>query len=182
MSTVQIPKASETLAELNAMAAKLDNPVHRRMHEVVRDHWWAEVNWDIETIMATLAEPIDYRFHGAAFIGSDGTRVISLGDVRAMYEGARDSGVKVGAMRELNVSHGPTGMGIDTILCNVVPGTRIVGHDVDPDGQYYVSWHSNLFFPFDSECRYMLGEWTYGANQPLVLEPIDDAGAAALTS
>ncbi len=87
MSTVQIPKASETLAELNAMAAKLDNPVHRRMHEVVRDHWWAEVNWDIETIMATLAEPIDYRFHGTAFLdGNDGTRVTSLGDVRAMYE------------------------------------------------------------------------------------------------
>ncbi len=85
-------------------------------------------------------------------------------------------------MRELNASYGRTGMGLDTILCNVLPGTMIVGHDVDADGQYYVSWHSNLFFPFDSECRYMLGEWTYGANQPLVLEPIDDAGAAALTS
>ncbi len=182
MSTVQIPKVSETLAELNAMAAKLDNPVHRRMLEVARDHWWAEVKWDIDGIMATLTEPVSYRFHGGDFIGSNGRTVSSLKDVRAMYEGARDSGLKVGAMREIHASYGPTGMGMDAVLYLAVPGTRFVGLDVDPDLQYLASWHSNAFFPFDPELRYMLGEWAYAANEPLSLEPIDDAGVAAVVS
>ena len=45
MSAIIRPRASDTIAEINAFAETLDNPDHRRMLEVSRDHYWGEVVW-----------------------------------------------------------------------------------------------------------------------------------------
>ncbi len=186
MSAIIRPRASDTIAEINALAETLDNPDHRRMLEVSRDHYWGEVVWNIDGIMATLSptEPISYRFHGGSFLGTDGMTVGSIAEARTLYEGARDSGTVVGPMRNMHYTFGREGMAHQSVLCIVVRGSMLANYSepVEEDQQYVVTYNGATYFPFDSDYRYMLGEWVYSGNTPVSLEAIDAAGVEQLVS
>lgn len=179
MTTRVLPKVTDTLAEINAVIEGIDNPVHRHMLEVARDHYWGEVFWDVPAIMATLSPtaPIVYRFQGGAFMGLDGEGIESREATQAMYEGARDSGLVIGPMEQLNWTFGPNGVGCEGILHNIFPGSALPGlaEQVDSEKFYLVSFYANTFTPFDEENRYMTGEIFYSGNKPLAVEEVDPA-------
>src|SRR5438094_2271975 len=144
MTTRVLPKATDTIAEINAVIERLDNTVDRRMLEQARDHYWAEVIWDVPAVMATLSPtaPILYRFQGGAFLGIDGMRIETREATHAMYESARDSGITIGPMEQLNWTFGPNGISQEGVLHAVLPGAGLPGlaEQVEPDKWYLVSW------------------------------------------
>ncbi|WP_432197516.1 hypothetical protein [Streptomyces sp. bgisy027] len=184
MATRAFPKATDTINEINAVIEGLDNPVHRHMLETARDHYWAEVVWDVPAIVATLAPttPVLYRFQGGAFLGMDGLRVESREAAQAMYESTRDSGMTIGPMKELKLTFGSEGISQECLQYAVIPGGGLPGlaEQVDPDKWYLVSWYATTYSPFDAENRYMTGEFCYAANQPLTIEEVDRGVAKEL--
>lgn len=177
MATRTLPKATDTLTEINAVIERLDNPVHRHMLETARDHYWAEVTWDVPAIVATLAPtaPILYRFQGGAFLGIDGMRVETREAAHAMYESTRDSGMTIGPMKDLQLTFGSQGISQECLQYAVLQGSGLPGlaEQVAPDKWYLVSWYAATFSPFDVENRYMTGEIVYAANKPLTIEEVD---------
>jgi hypothetical protein len=86
-------------------------------------------------------------------------------------------------MRDMHCTFGLEGMGLEAVLFLVVPGSMLVNHpELQDEQQYVVSWNGANYFPFDSDYRYMLGEWVYSGNTPLSVEPIDPAGVEQLLS
>ncbi len=176
MATPVLPKATDTLAEIDAFIETIDDPVYRFMLEQARDHYWAEVVWDVPAIMKTLSttEPILYRMHGGVFMGVDGQRVEGFEGAQAMYEQARDGGMVIGAMEDLTWGFGPSGLAQEAILNAVFPGVALPGlPDVDPEKWYYLRWHGATFNPFDASQRYMTGEFIFAADKPLTIEEVD---------
>src|SRR2546430_320783 len=90
--------STTTLAEMNALIETLEDPAHRRMLENVRDHFWAEVTWDIPAIMDTFSptETIVHQFRGGHYMGVDGYASVGRDVVQAFYEQARDERVTIG--------------------------------------------------------------------------------------
>jgi len=177
MTTRVLPKATDTVAEINALLEGLDNPVHKHMLSVVRDHYWAEVVWDVPAIMATLSPtaPIHYRFHGGAFLGLDGMTVETRETTQALYESTRDVGVTIGPMEQMKCAVGANGTFQEVLVSAVFPGSLMPGlaDQVDPEKFYLVSWYQSVYNPFDEENRYMTGEIVYNANTPLSIEEVD---------
>ncbi len=184
MATQARLKSTDTLAEINAQIERLDNPVHRHMLEVMRDHFWAEVVWDVPAIIATLttSEPILYRFQGGAFLGIDGDRLESREAVQELYDNSRDAGVVIGPMENLTYTFGANGVAQECIQHGVFPGGALLGlAEVDADKWYHIGFYTAVYNPFDKENRYMTGEIMYAANKPLTLEEVDPATASEIT-
>lgn len=184
MTTRVLPKVTDTLAEINTLIERLDNPVHRHMLEQARDHYWAEVVWDVPAIMATMSTttPLFYRFQGGAFLGVDGERVEGWAAVQAMYEQSRDAGMVIGPMEQINWTFGPSGLSQEGVLNAIFPGAAMPGlaEQVDPDKFYLVSWYAVTYNPFDEGNRHMTGEIIYAANKPLTLEEVDPGAGKEL--
>src|SRR3546814_18041053 len=64
-SMSRVPNVKDSLTRINEEIERRSNPRDRTMLEIYRDHWWAEVNNDVDAIMATLPkDKVTYLFDG----------------------------------------------------------------------------------------------------------------------
>src|SRR5271155_908788 len=114
--------APESYQRVTELAKSLENPRHGAMLEVWRDHWWAEVNMDLETIMATLAPNPHYRIYGAQIFGS-GIEIDTTEDARAIYAQLIDDGICPGGpFIDERFAFGSWGLMIESVFSVFMPG------------------------------------------------------------
>jgi hypothetical protein len=173
MDTVVIDREL-AVRQLEAKRDSLTSPRQRRMLDVYLEHLVAEIEGDVDRVMATVApEP---RYHVWVAPGDSGPKGFAA--VRDMYADMYSA-----KSHYFEMDFPLLVVDDDTIVAEllqrkIVPGTALLGGpwagsmaDVDPDRHYLVTGRSLVIVPFDEECR-VVGEDAYsgGASTSRVLD------------
>jgi hypothetical protein len=174
-----------TLVELDAQIESMENPRHRLMLAGFRDHYWAEVRWDVPAIMATFAPTgvIGHWYHGGHFGGWEGRTIEGRAALIALYEAAATGGAVVGPLNDPNWTFGEHGLNVAACFTLASHGAGMPNtvEPLEPEQLYVIRLYQSVYFPFDETGRFCLGEVIYAADQPESIEPITAEEAAKLT-
>jgi hypothetical protein len=179
--TMKCSTCAEVRVRMDQRIAAETIPEHRRMLELWRDHWWGEVVYDIDAIMATVTPEISYRWHGTAAFGP-GIVIDSEAAAREMYLAQFAAGLMPGAPFDAErIALGSWGMAWDARFTMAFPGSAVAvpGATLAPDRLYLMQLDMAVFHPFDRETGKMAGEIMY-AGAPFNIEPTDRATIAHL--
>lgn len=174
MTGIQCSTAPETRRRVQDQLARLENPRHRRMLEVWLRHWWAEIVYDLDAVMATVADDIAYRWYGTDQIGA-GVEENSAEFARKMYQSMFDAQLMPGTpFDHERWAFGDWGLTLEALFVGAFPGSMLKGRSAQPDAQglYLVQFPMMVSVPFDCERWLMKGEIMY-AGAPLQVEPTD---------
>jgi hypothetical protein len=167
-----LPNAPDTLRRTDKLIAATTNPLHRKMLTLIRDHWWAEVNGDLEGIMRTVAPgPQVTQQYGASWRGAPSPK--SYEETKKSYEDALAVGLTVGGPFEKERwAFSDWGLVLEALFTGIYPGKVLSGlnRDLDADKDYIVSWQMNIIFPIDTDKMLMQGEIAYRADPVSVVE------------
>ncbi len=159
---MEIPTVSDAMRRIEKSIAALENPRHRVMLEVYRDHWIAEVRNDVPAIMATLPDgPVSYRFDGIGLMIPEYLEIHHSEGARQLYQGAADMGLPMaGPFEEERWLFADWGMAFEGINVAILRGAslHVQPRPLDPQGLYLAKWRSMSTHPIDVERRLMLGE------------------------
>jgi len=158
--------------ELEARRDRTDNTRHRQLLQVVIDHGRAEVNRDLDGLMATLVAEPDYHF----WIGGKDLGPKGYAGVRSYYESfVLGGGAVFESLKERIVVDDDT-ISHEGPIRNLVSGAIATarGYSVpDPTGHYLVSFRNVVFWSFD-DAGLALGEDSYTAMNPGDWERVAD--------
>jgi hypothetical protein len=173
-----IPNVHESRARINRDIERLDNPRDRIMLEMYREHWWAEVENDVDAIMATLPkDKVSYLFDGIGLMFPETFGFEEAAQARSLYQGAADMGLPMaGPFDEERWAFADWGMIFEGVLTSIVRGASIHGRPepLEPGALYLVSWRTVGIHPMDVERRLILGEHVY-TGSVVRLEPADQS-------
>lgn len=150
------------------------NPRHRKMLEVALKHWWAEVVYDIDTVMATVTPDIVYRSYGTTAFGPPVVFDNAL-QARAMYLAQFDAGLMPGGpIDNERIALADWGFSAEGLYTLAFPGAALSLPDqtLDPEQLYLVQIQMSVITPFDAAGELMAGEILY-MSSPLIIEPTD---------
>jgi hypothetical protein len=173
--TTEMGTALECRDRLDATIASLENDMHRRWLQNWRDHWWAEVICDLDTIIGTLAPDPVYRLYGTSKFGPP-VEINTTEEARAMYQSTIDQGVSpAGRPRDERWAFGDWGLTLECQHTIIFTGAMLAYADasLDADGLYRVTHRMSTLHPYD-ERALMMGEILYFSD-PLAIEPTDRA-------
>lgn len=175
-----IPTVRDAMRRINASIDGLDDPRHKVMLGIYRDHWLAEVRNDVPAIMATLPErTVSYRFDGIGLFIPNFMEFTTTDEARSLYRGAADGGLPMaGPFEEELWAFADWGMTFTGINTAIVRGRslHIQPYPLDPDALYLARWRSMSSHPIDVDRQLMLGEHVYGG----ALISLDPVGPDAL--
>jgi len=159
--------------------AGTDNPRHRHMLEIGLKHWWAEVVYDIDTIMETITPDISYRLYGTNALGP-GRHIDTAAQARAMYLAQFAAGLMPGGPIDNHcLACGDWGYSAHGVYTLAMPGAGLFlpEEEIDPDQLYLFQTHMSVVVPFKGDL--MAGEILY-MSAPFNVEPTDHATIAHL--
>ncbi len=164
-STIKpIPCARDALARIDALILTLENPRDRAMLQIFRDHWWAEVVVDVDTLVALMPDDdATYYFGGYGLMIPEPVVHVGSTAIRAMFQAIADWGVPVaGAIDDERFAFGDWGMTFEGVLSSIYPGKFLPGAPgVDPEQHYFVQWKIMSSYPIDLDRKVMLGGNVY---------------------
>lgn len=159
-----IPSARDSRERIDAHIATLEKPRDRAMLQIFRDHWWAEVVVDVDTLIALMPdEEAVYYFGGNGLMIAEPTEHHGTEAIRTMFQTIADWGVPVaGAIEDEHFAFGDWGMTFEGILSSIYPGKFLPGvPGLDPEQHYFVKWRIMSSYPIDLERKVMLGGNVY---------------------
>jgi hypothetical protein len=168
---VELPTVTDTLDRLEALIKDTDAPLHQRMLEVFRDHWWGEVIGDLDTTMATMPEDPQYRVYGTMGEAAFGGAAVA----RAMYRDLLDAGLMPGApLVNDRWTFGSWGLHFEADILGLARGAGIpdAPEPLEPDQLYISMRRGSIIIPFDTDAMLMEGEILY-MSRPTILGPGD---------
>jgi hypothetical protein len=181
----KIPRASETLARINAAIKDASCARDRIMLEVFRDHWWGEVTSDVAAIMATMPrDRVSYQFDGSSFLMPQRVSFHEVAAARKMYQSIADINLPIaGPSEDERFAFADWGMTCEAIQTGIYPGRFFPGHrePLDPEQLYIAQWHSFSAHPIDIARRLMLGETVY-TGSAIRVEPVDRSAIDVMLS
>lgn len=152
--------ARESLVRFDRRIAEEESPKIRRWLQVFRDHWWAEVNNDVDAIMATMSrKSISYSFDGHPFIALGGTPIDTFEATKAMYETVIGFGIRIaGPFDNERILADKDGIAVMGLQTAVFPGKFLTPDpEIDPESFYLIRWFSMSVCTFDEDDK-MKGE------------------------
>jgi hypothetical protein len=157
--------AAETLARLDLLIERTEDPRHAAMLAAFRTHWWGEVLGDLDLAMSVLPALVQFSVRGAV------RRPVEIDTAlaqRAHYQRTLDLGLNIGgALSRERFAFADWGMMLDAVLSGVTLGSLL---DPSPgDGFYLVHRPIVVVMPFAPNGQ-MLGEIAYMA-APTAIEP-----------
>jgi len=184
MATIEtskpIPRARESLARIDAQIAALSNPRDRALLQIFRDHWWAEVVVDVDTLVALMPDDdAVYYFGGNGLMMPEAVEHRGPAAIRTMFQTIADMGVPVaGAIEDERFGFSDWGLMFEGVLSSIYPGKFLPGAPgVEPDQTYFVQWRIMSSYPVDLDRKVMLGGNVYIGS----LLHIEPAPASAIT-
>ena len=158
--------------ELESRLARTEKPRHRQLLQVVIDHGRAEVNRDLDGLMATLVAEPNYHF----WIGGKDLGPKGYDGVRSYYEAfVLGGGAIFESIKERIVVDDDT-ISHEGPIRNLVSGAiaKARGYTVpDEDGHYLVTFRNVVYWSFD-DAGLALGEDSYTAMNPDDWERVAD--------
>src|SRR3546814_3310511 len=99
------------------------------MLEIYREHWWAEVNNDVDAIMATLPKyKVTYLFDGLVLMLPTGMEISDAEGARQLYQSAAEFDMPMaGPFENERCAFDDWGMTFDRLLSGVLPGSSLHG-------------------------------------------------------
>lgn len=168
MAVLDLKKGWDSYDEL---ARKTDNPRHKAILEVMKDH----IKWEVlgypDKVLETVAPGGVYKFWG---LGS----YIELPDfdaIRGFYQGMVDDGTNV---LQLDIDHlavADWGIAAHGTWHQAFPGDKVPVVEVDdPSAKYLVSSRLAWFFPFsEGENPKLVSELVYFDPAPTAVRKLD---------
>lgn len=145
------------------------------MLEIYRDHWWAEVNSDVDGIMATLTEDaVHYTFDGDDLMVRGPTLLEDVGKSRRAYARTAKAGIPIaGPFHDARWAFGDWGLVFEGVLTALYTGAMLPGSEapLDPDQLYLVQLRAMTGHPMDLARRRMRGEIVY-MGRPTHIAPV----------
>jgi hypothetical protein len=161
--------------QLQAKAERLESPRLRQMIAVFSEHTAAEIDGDLDRVMATMTpDPIFYVHHPSGDSGPKGWDA-----VKAMY-----AEMFASRMNYMEMDYQCIVVDDDTVMVEfkqrkIIPGRLLTpgsawtdaveegGERVDPAAYYLSQGRAVVIAPFDAQCR-MMGEHSFGGPKPVV--------------
>ena len=155
---------------LDAIDAATDERVRHALSVVAR-HVDAEVEGDIEGVLATLAPNPTYRFWG---VGTNRSVLDGTAQVRGFYDALCGSGKnRLDYVLSRVVADAATVV-TEGVIHHVLDGADLIGRvstPVEPGHWYHVTYQSLIVWPIDSETGLLTGEEVYlGEDHTVVRE------------
>ena len=175
-----ISTAPETRARALALSERLANPEHKAMMDLWLEHWWGEVQYDIDPVIRTLSKDVTYRSYGAATFGE--VAIDGIDATRTMYQSMFDAGLMPGGpIDDERFAFGDWGMVMEGVFTAVFAGEMLSAGapGLKPDGLYRMRWHMVVTLPMDMKAGLIKGEIMY-PGPPLSIDPSDAAEVARL--
>jgi hypothetical protein len=164
--------AGQTLARIDALTNKQENPHHRAMLKAFKQHWRGEVTGDLDSSFADLPENSQFAVMGALTAGK-AFEVNTAAEHRAVYQHMLDLGLNPGgAFSGERFAFSDWGMIMEAVYSNVVYGGMLANvGDYKSDGLYLFHMPMIMVCLF-SPTGQMLGKRDYMAT-PTSIEPSD---------
>jgi len=117
--------AGESLANMDAIIATLDNPRHRQMLAAFRTHWHGEVTGDLDAAMSVVHEDSRFAVLGALAAG-EAFEVSGIREHRAIYQVMPDLGLNAGgSFSGAKFAFSDWGIVMEAVYSNVVYGSML---------------------------------------------------------
>jgi len=161
--------------QLKAKADRFQSPRLRQMIAVFSEHTGAEIDGDLDRVMATMnPDPIFFVHHPSGDSGPKGWDA-----VKTMY-----ADMFATRMNYMEMDYQRIVVDDDTVMVEfkqrkIIPGRMLTpgsswaavveaaGETVDPNAYYLSQGRAVVIAPFDAECR-MMGEHSFGGPKPIV--------------
>jgi hypothetical protein len=175
--------AEECLARLNAKIQILERTNEKLMLRIWRDHWWAEVNGNVDATMRTLAvDSVDYLFDGNNFMFSKPQSVTSREEIRKSYASVVALGVNIcGPFDDEQFCFGENCLTCECMQTGIYSGAMMSGYRpaLKAEDLYFVRWRLVTTHGYDLSKEVMLGEHVYfGA--PVTMIKVEKSAAGLL--
>lgn len=171
----------ESKAHWDDSAKAMENPRHRKMLEIGLKHWWAEVLYDMNTIMETLTHDATYRSYGSSAFGPP-VAINSAQEARAMYQSQFDAGLMPGGpIDNHRFACADWGFATEGLYTLAFPGAALSLPDrrLEAEQLYLLQIHMSVITPFDAAGELMAGEILY-MGAPFNIEPTNRETIARL--
>lgn len=168
--------APESYARTRELFDLLDDEWSRRCLDVWLRHWWGEVQYDLETCIATITPDVVYRWDGTERLGEP-LNAHSRDFARTMYSEMFESHQTPGGpFDQERWAFGEWGLMMEAVFTSVMRAdfVRDERPSAEPTALHLVQWPMTLIIPVDRESGLMSGEIMY-AGAPLHVEPCDIA-------
>jgi hypothetical protein len=167
--------------QLQAKAERLQSPRLRKMIEVFSEHTEAEVNGDLDRLMATMSpDPVFYVHHPRGDTGPKGWKAVR--DMYAEMFASRANYMEMDYQRIV--------VDDDTVVVEFKQRKILPGHLLGPESAWAEALHERgesvdgaafylsegrvvVIAPFDDQCR-MMGEHSYSKGRPAVRKLASD--------
>jgi hypothetical protein len=172
--------------QLLAKAERLESPRLRRMIAVFSEHTQAEIDGDLDRVMATMTpDPIFYVHHPLGDSGPKGWDA-----VKAMYAEMFATGMNFMEMDYQRIVVDDEAVVVEFKQRKLLPGGVLTpgsgwaaalqdrGERADPDAHYLSEGRVVVIAPFDDQCR-MMGEHSFSGPKPVLRKLAPDELPAA---
>jgi hypothetical protein len=171
----------ETRARFQKRIEALTDPWHREMLQIWLAHWWGEVRYDIDAVMATITADISYRSYGTSVFGPP-VVFNSAEQARVMYIGYFEAGLMPGCpFDNERLAFADWGYCFESVATLAFFGANVLipEKQLAPEQLYLVQIPLTVVTPFDKVAKKMSGETLY-MGAPLAIEPTDRGTIARL--
>lgn len=179
--TLACSTCAESRDHIAAIIAALDDPAQRAMESTWLRHWWSEVLYDLEGVMATVTDDVAYSIHNPPAFGPD-VSFSSAAVTREKYAGMFAAGLMPGGpLDAMRMAFAPWGLMFEAVATVAVPGAQLHMPDraIRDDLVYLVQTPMAGIMPFDRATGLMAGETVHMGN-PIAIAPTDAAEIARL--
>ncbi len=173
--------APECRERILALIDRSEDPWARHCLQIWLKHWWAEVEYDLDTCLATITKDVVYKWDGSEQLGGR-LHESSHDFARSMYGGMFETcQTPGGPFDNERYAFGDWGMIVEGDFTSIMRGSFLNMPDftADPEKLYLVQWSMTVTVPVDRESGLIAGEIMH-VGAPRHAEPSDEAGVARL--
>jgi hypothetical protein len=162
---------ARSFAKVDEAIANASSPRHKAMLENYREHMAAEIDGDVDRIMATQIEEPQYHIYGQG-VGDTGPK--GQKEVRAFYQDIMDNDRNVLQYDIQKIFCSDDNLFHEGTLRIVFPGRALKEFGLpidDPDAWYLYSYQTSAIFPYAEDGR-AIGEDVY-SDGPMNMDRIE---------
>jgi hypothetical protein len=180
----ELPRVSESYARTSAEIERLTNPRDKALLTLFRDHWWAEVENNVDLLVDLMPDDdAVYYFGGRGLVMPEPLELRGPVEIRNMFQTVVDLGVPIaGPFTNERFAFADWGVCFEGTLAALYPGKFLPGvPGLDPEQKYFAQWRITSTYPVDLARRVMLGGNVY-IGSLVHIEPGDETTQEILFS